>query len=69
MDRRLVNVYVEELFRDEALTPGKLQLCSLPQYLIPDEVTRTGILQYIGTWPDVDKVWKERIIVLMFLCI
>ena len=54
-DRRLVNVYISELFCDQCISVEKFQLCELPEYFIPDDGDLKSYKDHIKTFPAFDQ--------------
>lgn len=53
-DRRLVNVYIGELFCDEAVIEEKHLLCELPEYFIPGDGDLKFLKETIRAFPQTD---------------
>jgi len=54
-DRRLMNVYMNSFFNDEALATPNFRLSSLPQYCIPDDGSLQSYRDFCATLPGVDR--------------
>jgi dynein heavy chain len=53
-DRRLMNVYMNAFFNDDALTTPNFKLSSLPQYFIPDDGSLQSYREFCATLPGLD---------------
>jgi dynein heavy chain len=54
-DRRLLNVYINQFFCDDALQIEKFRLSSLPSYFIPKDGALQSYRDFLLTFPAVDK--------------
>jgi len=54
-DRRLMNVYMNTYFNDDALETPNFKLSSLPNYFIPDDGTLQSYREYCATLPPTDR--------------
>jgi dynein heavy chain len=53
-DRRLVNVYISELFCEEAVSTDGFALCELPEYHIPADGSLASYKAFLKTLPVTD---------------
>ena len=54
-DRRLVNVYITELFCDQCVAVEKFPLCELPEYFIPEDGDLRSYKDHIRNFPPFDQ--------------
>lgn len=54
LDRRLLKVYMDNYFREEALTTANFKLSSLDTYYIPEDGDLEDYIKAIQRWPNAD---------------
>jgi len=54
LDRRVLNSYMNQFYREETMTVQHCKLSDLPQYYVPDAGTLGSVKDYLSTLPSVD---------------